>query len=134
MSAGNACAAIGLANTNKVPPIGGYVQAATPPPGPEASGPHIGVNGSTYYTTNVLAEDVTVSGGYLVPADSGAAAGKTARWVTTGASPMTVAADGLSSVSATGTVTATATTGLYKVYIPPATVIPAGAYLWAFLV
>lgn len=133
MSAGNACAAIGLANTSKIPMIGGYIRDETPP-GPGADGPYIGMDGITKWTSNVLGEDVTVSGGYNVPAVSGVAAGKVGRYVTTGASPMTVAADGLCSVSATGTITATATTGLYKTYIPAATVIPAGAFLWAFLV
>jgi hypothetical protein len=73
-------------------------------------------------------------GGFLVPSDSGAAAGKDAQWVTTGASPMTVAADGLCAVSAGGVVTALATTGTFKCYIPAGTVIPAGSYLWVFVV
>ena len=132
MSAGNACAAIGLANTSKIPMIGGYLQDTTPP-GPAADGPHVGVIATTYYNRNVMDEDVAVSGGYNVPATSGAAAGKVARWVTTSAAPMTVAADGLCSVSATGVVTATPTTGLYKTFIAPSAVIPAGSYLWVFL-
>lgn len=133
MSAGNACAAIGLANTNKIPMIGGYIRDEHAP-GPGANGPYAGVIGKGYWSRNIMDEDVTVSGGYNVPATSGAATGKVGRWVTTGASPMTVAADGLCSVSATGTITATATTGLYKTYITAATVIPAGSFLWAFLV
>ena len=133
MSQGNACAAIGLANTNKIPMIGGYLQN-TAAPSPAADGPYIGVNSITRWTYNPVQEDFAASGGFTVPATSGAAADKTARLVSTGASPMTVAADGLCSVSAAGVVTATATTGLYKTYIAPATVVPAGAFLWVFLV
>ena len=146
MSAGNACAAIGLANTNKQLRIGAYVQDSTGLPGPTADGPYIGCSGSdvganglntaAYWGSNVIGEVVGGAGdaAYTVPANSGAAAGKTARWTTTGASAMTVAVDGLCSVSATGVITATATTGLYKVFVTPATVVPAGSFLWAFLV
>lgn len=134
MSAGNAAAAIGLANTTKIPQIGTYVQDNTANPGPSANGPYVGTNGSTYYDRNVLGSDPTQSGGFLVPSNSGAAAGKDARWVMVGASPMTVAADGLCAVDANGVVTALATTGTYKTYIAPGTVIPAGSYLWVFVV
>ena len=133
MSQGNLGAAIGLANTSKIPFIGLYAQASTPPPGPEAADSYIGVNGSTYYNRNVVDEDYTVSGGLVVNSDSGVAAGKAARWVSNTAQ-MTVAADGLCSVSACGVLTATATTGLYKTYIPAAIVIPANSFLWVFLV
>jgi len=131
MSQGNAAAAIGLANTNKIPAIGEYVQVVTRP---SADGPYIGVNSLTQWTYNPVQEDFAASGGFTVPANSGAATGKVARLVSTGASPMTVAADGLCSVSAAGVVTATATTGLYKTYIAAGTVIPAGAFLWVCLV
>ena len=139
MSQGNLAAAIGLANTNKIPPIGAYVQSAFPP-GPEASGPYIGCSGSNtsfpsgacYYATNVLGEDVAVAGGITVPADSGVAAGKLGQWVTTGGAPMTVAADGLCSVSATGAVTATATMAKIKCYFLAGTVVPAGKFLWVY--
>jgi hypothetical protein len=154
MSAGNASAAIGLANTNKQLRLGAYVQDtglnlagnALSGPGPSADGNYIGCSGSdvganglntaAYWNRNVIEELVGASGNpaFTVPANSGVAAGKTARWTTTGASPMTVAADGLCSVSADGVITATATTGLYKVFVTPATVIPAGSFLWAFLV
>jgi hypothetical protein len=135
MSNGNAGAAIGLANTNKIPFIGAYVQSSTPPPGPEAADSYMGVNGSTYWTYNPVDEAGFVTNpGFVVNSDSGVAAGKAARLVWTSASPMTVAADGLCSVSTAGVVTATATTGLYKTYIAPGTVIPANSYLWVFLV
>lgn len=134
MSQGNACASIGNANTTKIPAIGGYLQDTTEP-GPSAEGPYIGINAYTGWTYNPVQEtDFSASGGFTVPANSGAATGKTARLVSTGASPMTVAADGLCSVSAAGVVTATATTGLYKTYIAAGTVVPAGAFLWVFLV
>lgn len=133
MSQGNACAAIGLANTNKIPMIGGYLQNVAAP-SPTADGPYIGVNPITQWTYNPVQEDFEPTNGFTVPATSGAAEGKVGRLVSTGAAPMTVAADGLCSVSAAGVVTATATTGLYKTYIAPATVVPAGAFLWVFLV
>lgn len=135
MSQGNGAASIGLANTNKIPFIGVYVQASTPPPGPESEGPYIGINGSTYWNYNPVQEtDFAITNGFQVQSDSGVAAGKAARLVSTSGSAMTVAADGLCSVSATGVVTATPTTGLYKCYIAPATVIPANSFLWVFLV
>ena len=130
MSAGNAGAAIGLANSNKVPYIGAYAQTGTPPPGPEAAVNYVGINGSTYYNRNVV--DELVDPAFTTLANSGAAAGKLAHWVTTDAAPMTVAADGLCDVSAAGVVTALASTGTYKTYVPPGTVIPAGSYLWVF--
>lgn len=135
MSQGNGAACIGLANTSKIPAIGAYVQASTPPPGPESEGPYIGVNGTGYWMYNPVDEtDYAITNGFQVPSNSGAATGKNARLVSTGGASMTVAADGLCAVSAAGVVTALATTGTYKTYIPPATVVPAGAYLWVFLV
>jgi hypothetical protein len=128
MSAGNACAAIGLANTSKIPMIGGYDQNVDAP-GPTADGPYIGVQGVTWWTRNAADEDVT----FLVPAASGAAAGKTAQWVTSGASPVTVPADGRVTVTA-GTAVAASGTGLSKTFIPAGAVIPAGAFFWAFLI
>ena len=134
MSAGNACAAIGLANTNKIPQIGGYLQD-TDVPGPSTEGPYIGINSVMYWKYNPVDEvGYSTDPGFTAPSDSGAATGKVARLVSTGASAMTVAADGLCSVSTAGVVTATPTTGLYKTFIPAATVIPLGAYLWVFLV
>jgi hypothetical protein len=132
MSAGNAGAAIGLANTNKNGPIGVYVQDVhtnAGEAGPAAEVSYDGVNGATYWDRNVI--DELVDPAFIVPANSGAAAGKNAHWVTTGAAPMTVAADGLCDV-ALGVVTALATTGTYKTYLPAATVVPAGAFLWVF--
>ena len=135
MSAGNAGAAIGLANTNKSGPIGAYVQdvhTGAGEAGPTAVVTYMGTNGITAYDRNVLGE--LVDPAFTVPSNSGAATGKNAQWVTTGGSPMTVAADGLCAVSAQGVVTALATTGTFKTYIAPGTVIPAGSYLWVFVV
>jgi hypothetical protein len=141
MSAGNACAAIGLANTFKIPMIGGYVQDLGVPPGPGAEGPHIGVtgsstsnnglNGTAYWDRNVMGEDNVA--GYTVPAASGVATGKVATWVSTGASPVTVPADGRVTITA-GVIVAAAGTGLSKTYIAPTTVIPAGSFLWVYLI
>ena len=151
MSAGNACAMIGLANTNKIPPIGVYVQdtglnlagTLVSGPGPSASGPFIGANGSaaesannglygaSYWTWNWLGEIVNQP--YTVPANSGAAAGKTAQWVWTNLTPLTVPADGRVTITA-GVAVAASGTGLSKTFIKAGTVIPAGAYFWAFLI
>jgi len=82
MSAGNAAACIGLANTNKQLRIGAYVQdvgvTGGTVAGPEADGGYAGINGNTYYDSNIMGETV----GFTSPANSGAAAGKTAQWVT----------------------------------------------------
>jgi len=148
MSAGNACAAVGLANTNKILRIGAYVQdtalnlAGNAPsgPGPSADGPYIGCSGSdsgenglnkgAYWATNVIGE--LVNPAFLVPANSGAAAGKTAQWVTASA-PLTVPADGRVTVTS-GVATAASGAGLSKTFIAAGTVIPAGSYFWAFLI
>ena len=151
MSAGNASAAVGLANTNKQLRIGAYVQDtglnlagnALSGPGPSADGNYIGCTGSdiganalnsgAYWDYNFLGEDVNPA--FTVPANSGAAAGKTARWVKTSAgSTMTVAADGKCSVTPTGIVSATPTTGLYKTFLAAGTVVPVNAFLWVFLI
>ena len=139
MSQGNLAAAIGLANTSKIPAIGAYVQDSTTP-GPSADGPYIGcsgsstasTNGALYYSTNVLGEDFAVSGGLTVPSDSGAAAGKDARWVSNTAQ-LTVSADQTIAVSAGGVATA-GTAQAYKTYMAVGTVIPANSFFWVFLV
>jgi len=132
MSIGNLGAAIGLANTSKIPCVGLYVQASTPPPGPEASDSYHGVNGTGYWSTNWLGEDYTVSGGITVNSDSGAATGKAARWVSNTAS-LTVSADQTCAVSAGGVATA-GTAQAYKTYNPVGMVIPANSFFWVFLV
>ena len=133
MSAGNACAAIGLANTSKIPMIGGYLQD-TSTPGPGAEGPYIGNNSVTYWPYNPVQEtDYAQAGGYTAPATSGAATGKVARLVYTGASTVTVSADQTCAVSAGGVVTA-GTGAAYATYFSVGTVIPAAMYLWVYLV
>jgi hypothetical protein len=127
MSQGNAAAAIGIANTNKIPMIGVYVQDTTEP-GPGSEGPYFGVAGPFYWNNNWLGEDA----GFLAPSTSGAATGKTAQWTTSGASPVTVPADGRVTVTG-GTAVAASGTGLSKVFIPAAAVIPAGSWFWSFL-
>ena len=149
MSAGNACAMIGLANSNKIPAIGAYVQdtglnlagTTLSGPGPSADGPYIGCSGSdvganglntgTYWNWNVIGE--LVNPAYTVPANSGAATGKTASWVWNSASALTVPADGRIAVSS-GVATAASGSGAYKTYIAAGTVIPAGSYFWVFLI
>ena len=132
MSVGNLGAAIGLANTNKIPFIGTYVQTATPPPGPEASDSYVGVNGTGYWNRNVIDEDYTASGGIVVNGNSGVAAGKAARWVSNTAQ-LTVSADQTCAVTAGGVVTA-GTAQAYKTYNKVGTVIPANSFMWVFLV
>jgi len=131
MSQGNACASIGNANTTKIPAIGGYSQRLTQP---SADGDYAGVNATTYWGYNPVDEaDWSATGGFTVPANSGAAAGKTARLVSTGASPMTVSADQTCAVSAGGVVTAGAAQA-YKTHLAVGTVVPAGSFLWVFLI
>ena len=132
MSAGNACAAIGLANTNKIPMIGAYVQDITGPVAPGADGPAIGPIGGQYWNNNWLGEDYTEAGGILYPATSGVAAGKVARWVSNTAELVT-SADGTVAVSAGGVATA-ATGGAYQSYFAPGVTLPANSFFWAFLV
>ena len=133
MSAGNASAAIGLANTVKIPMIGAYVQDITQPVAPGAEGPAIGPNGIAQYNYNAQGEDPAEVGGILYPATSGVATGKVARWVWNGAAPLTVGVAGLLDVSAAGVATSNPA-GIYKTYITPGTVLPIGVYFWAFVV
>lgn len=131
MSQGNACASIGNANTTKIPAIGAYVQVLTQP---SADGNYAGVNSTAYWSYNPVDEaDWAATGGFTVPANSGAATGKTARLVSTSAAPMTVSADQTCAVSAGGVVTA-GTAQAYKTYLPVGTVVPAGSFLWVFLI
>jgi hypothetical protein len=132
MSQGNLGAAIGLANTNKIPQIGDYVQGHTPPPGWCAQDSYMGVNGSVYYNRNVVDEDYTVGGGLVVNGNSGAAAGKAARWVSNTAQ-LTVSADQTIAVSAGGVATA-GTAQAYKTALPVGMVLPANSFFWVFLV
>jgi hypothetical protein len=125
MSQGNASAAIGLANTFKIATIGQYVQDITQPVGPGAEGEYIGVTGPFYWDRNWLGEDP----GFLVQSTSGAATGKNAQWVTTGAASLTIPGNQIL-VSTGGTVTAGA--GTVKTYLPAAAVLPAGSWFWAF--
>ena len=125
-----ACQAIGLAESVKQTPIGPYVQDPVDPPGPAANGPYIGTNGSTYYVSNVLDQDVATVGGWLVPSNDGVAAGHNARWVT---NTTTIAADTTKcDVSATGVATANNSTGIYACFCG-AKGIPANSFFFVFL-
>lgn len=128
MSQGNAAAQIGSATpaTDKIPQIGTYVQD-TDAPGPGSLGPYSGVQGTTVWNYNWLGEDP----GFLAPSDSGAAAGKNAQWTTSGAAAITVPADGRVTVTG-GTAVAASGTGLYKTFLPAASVIPVGSFFWTF--
>lgn len=127
MSLGNGTAMIGLANTNKIGMIGGYKQVATtgsPLQDPSAGGPYIGVNGGEFWNRNVLGEEV----GFVVPANSGAAVGKTAQWVTATAG----LAAGTTRVNiAAGDATANGA-GTHDVFNVPAAGVPVNSYFWAF--
>lgn len=132
MSAGNAAAALGLANTSKIAVIGAYVQdsgaADAASPGPEAELCYMGVNGNTAYNYNALGE--LVDPAFTVKANSGAATGKLAQWVTNTAE--IAAGTTRLDVSATGVATANNSTGLFDLWVPTTAAIPANSYFWAF--
>lgn len=134
MSAGNAGAAIGLANTVKIPSIGGYVQdvgvqlGTNGNPGPGADTVFIGLNGSTFYNYNAINE--LVNPAYLVPSNSGATAGRVAQWVTN--SPLLEAGTTRVNVSPTGVATANNASGLFDVFCVPAAGIPLNSFFWVF--
>jgi len=154
MTVANVCSPIGKGSagvTSPVPPIGPYVQdtgmngagTLVSGPGPSASGPFIGcnggaaesanngLNGASYWMNNWLGEIVTQP--YVVPANSGAATGKTAQWVWTNLAPLTVPTDGRVTITA-GVAVAASGAGLSKTFIKAGTVIPVKAYFWAFLI
>lgn len=74
MSAGNAGAAIGLANTVKNGPIGGYVQSAL---NPRCENNYIGASCKPSFPYNAIGEAV----GFTCKGTGGAATGKTLQWV-----------------------------------------------------
>lgn len=76
MSAGNAGAAIGLANTVKIGAVGAYVQNTV---NPCASDAYFGTNAKTSYKTNVLGE--SISPDFIVEGNSGTVYGKNMQWV-----------------------------------------------------
>ena len=130
MSAGNAGAAIGLANTNKIANIGSYVQdvgvTGGSVAGPSANDNYAGINGRTFYESNVMQEAI----GFTARANSGAAIGKLAQWVTNTA-PL---AAGTTRVAvAAGVATADNAAGAYDLFIAvPAAGLPANKYFWVF--
>lgn len=121
MSTGNAGAAIGLANTNKIQPIGGLVADTAEP---NAGIVYMGVDIDTYWDRNWLGEDVS-------PAFSFASCNspKTMQWVTNTAN-LTVPADGRVAVSGAGVATAASGSGAFVTKIPATTVIPANSFFW----
>ncbi len=130
MSTGNAAAAIGLANTNKIVNIGSYVQDAGVlgggTAGPSANDNFMGTNGATAYDRNVTGETV----GFLARANSGAAVGKNAQWVTNTAS---LAAGTTRVAVAAGVATADNAAGAYDLFIAvPAAGLPANKFFWVF--
>jgi hypothetical protein len=121
MSTGNGGAAIGLANSNKIVPIG------SPPLVPDTVEPTAGVNyegvnlkGNWSY--NFLGEDAA----FTVPSTN---VGKNCVWVTSGAAPIVVSADGSMAVTGAGVATA-AVGGAFKSLQIPTTTIPANAWFW----
>ena len=138
MSQGNACAAIGLANTSKIPMIGGYLQGTAPTspviaPQPGADGPYIGLISQGWTAGPINELDWSASGGFTVPATSGATAGKVGRIVSNSGGALTVSADQTCSVSAAG-VAAAGSAQAYRTYIPVGTVIPINSFFWVYLV
>lgn len=128
MSAGNAGAAIGLANTSKIGPIGAYVQdvGVLGTAGPSAINDYAGVNGKAYYDHNVIGEDK----GFVCNANSGAAAGKTAQWVE---APSGIAAGTTKVAITAGDATADNATGTHNIFVViPTGGLPANSWFWAF--
>lgn len=135
MSAGNAGASIGNANTTKIGPIGAYVQDAgvmlggqAGNPGPSASDAFWGTNGTTVYDRNVI--DELVNPAFTVRGNSGAVEGKLAQWVTNTA--IIAAGTTRVDISGVGVATANNAAGLYDVFCTPVAGIPANSFFWAF--
>ena len=105
MSAGNAGAAIGLANTTKIGPIGGYVQSAL---NPRCENNYIGASCKPSFPTNVLGEAI----GFTCKGTGGAATGKTLQWVKSAS--VLVATDKVT--IAAGVATKDNTTGTHTVF------------------
>lgn len=128
MSTGNGGAAIGLANSNKSGPIGAYVRdtGSVGKAGPSAVVSYAGANGDVYYDHNAVGE----AKAFTVPANSGAAAGKTAQWVTNSL----LMAAGTTKVTITaGDAAADNATGTHSIYfVIPTAGIPANSWFWAF--
>lgn len=121
MSVGNGGAAIGLPNSNKIPPIGGLVADTVEP---TVGVDYAGVNTAQYWDRNWLQEDP--AGPFTVPSCN---AGKVIAWVTTGAAPVVVPADGRVTPTG-GTIVAAVGAGTFKTFVAPGATIPAGSYLW----
>lgn len=130
MSTGNAGAAVGLANTNKIVNLGPYTQdvgvLGGGTSGPSANDNYMSVNGATAYDSNVVGEAI----GFTARANSGAAIGKTAQWVTnTG----TLAAGTTRVAVAAGVATADNAAGAYDLFINvPAAGLAANKFFWVF--
>lgn len=127
MSTGNAGAAIGLPNSNKVTPIGGLVaDTVYPTAGVVWMGDNIGTDYSPnqYWSYNYLGEDP--AGPFTVPSCN---AGKVLAYVTTGGAPVVVPADGRVTPTG-GTIVAASGSGTFKTFVTPGVSIPAGSYLW----
>lgn len=137
MSTGNAGAAIGLANTNKILPIGTYLQltgtssaagAAAGNANPAGSVNVLGASGGGNYDNNHIGESI----GFTLPANSGATQGaKTAQWVQLGVGGLTNVQQGVTIVAGVATFSATPTHNVFAAYEANRT-LPAGTYCWAF--
>jgi hypothetical protein len=120
MSIGNGGAAIGLANSNKIVPIGSppLVADLIEPAGGVV---YAGVNVKTYWSSNWLGEDP--AGPFTVPSEN---AGKVLAWVTSGGAPIVVPVGGGMAVAG-----GVATVGAgFKSYVTEGATIPAGSFFW----
>lgn len=127
MSVGNGGAAIGLANSNKIPPIGGLVpDTVNPTAGVVYLGDNTGTDYSPnqYWTYNYLGEDP--AGPFTVPSCN---AGKDLSYVTSGGAPVVVPVDGRMTITA-GVATAAPGAGATKFFGTAGSTIPAGAFFW----
>jgi len=136
MSTGNAGAAIGLANTNKVGPLGAYVQTVGPTTvadaqagnrDPSSSVNFMGPSGPANFDYNALGEAI----GFTAPANNGAAAGKTAQWIQLGVGGLTNAQTRVNISAGVGTYNAAGTHDVFCSLYANRT-LPANTYCWAF--
>jgi len=121
MSTGNGAAAIGLANDNKLAPIGGLVPDSIDPQAGTSS--YVGSDLDVFWDRNRIDEDV--AGPFTIPSCN---EGNELQWVTTGEDSLTVGVDGL--VTVTDGVAVDDVNGNWKTYVTAGVVIPAGSYLW----